>query len=100
MTLPDDVCLEEAWDVDCCAGGQDDGQQLVEAGGGVAEVPLPVLVRAAHSRAPVRETLYCIVLLSSQEQFGDQTFRKNIVFQVFSMYFDSMTQHCPSLKRI
>ena len=61
-TLPDDVCLEEAWDVDCCAGGQDDGQQLVEAGGGVAEVPLPVLVRAAHSSAPVQETLYCTVL--------------------------------------
>ena len=63
MTLPDDVCLEEAWDVDCCAGGQDDGQQLVEAGGGVAEVPLPVLVRAAHSRASAQETMYCTALL-------------------------------------
>ena len=51
-TLPEDVCLEEARDVDDCAGGQDDGQQLVEAGGGVAEVPLPVLVGTAHSRAP------------------------------------------------
>ena len=61
-TLPEDVCLEEAWDVDDCAGGEDDGQQLVEAGGGVAEVPLPVLVRAAHSRASAQETLFCTVL--------------------------------------